>query len=202
MNKELELIRLKEANNFLSKSLVFLTEQDKTIVESIINSNTKLIDSFNQKELTIINPTKKELGSVSSILKKIVISYLTKKSNIVLFEKEFEYSERFNNCRCHETEKNCDECIEEYKEEDDFYRKINKLNKPYWDFVSKITELCSETKISQDLLNAKILLLRKHPKSYLRNKLEVETNEFIKIKMLEQFIEQNKEFVEANITTN
>lgn len=193
MTKELELIRLNEANNNLLKAIHFLNGDSKIIVENIINHNKRLIDEYNKKEITIINPTKTELGTIRSSLKIMATRYLVKHSNIKEYKQDFEFSERYENCKCN---MNCDLCKKESKESDLYYDKVYKLNKPYSDFLLKIKELCDKTKISKDLISAKILLMRKHQNYFSYNKLETETNEFIKIKMLEQFIEQNKQFVE------
>lgn len=189
MKKELEVIRLNEANKFLEKSLVFLHEEDRIVVEKIINSYKDSITEYHTKELTVINPTKTELGIVRSTLKKRVINYIAGISSIEYYGHR--YSDIFLEHICDGNDY-CSLCEEEYKKRESFYKKKN-------DLIVKIRELCDKTKLSEELVSSKILLHRKNTNYYSYNKLEQELNEFIKTKMLEQFIEQNKWFIEEII---
>ena len=199
MSKELELIRLSEANKLLLKSIVFLNGTDKHLIESIILSNKDLINEYNKSELTIINPTNAELGTISSSLKKIVLGYL----GIKFIEVNREFSDRYNSCDCYNTKGiECEECLKEVEEDDKRLIEQNKLNAPIYELKDKILKACNNTKLSTEIKNAKILLSRKNPNSYKYDSLELQTNEYLKTKMLEQFIEQNSELVQTIIKEN
>jgi len=62
-----------QAVKILRSSLCFLEGSDFYEVNEIVNGMQKEIDDFNKSELTIINPTNKELGSIRSALKKIIL---------------------------------------------------------------------------------------------------------------------------------
>lgn len=185
----------------MSKSLTFLSEEEKIIVENIINSNKTLIDRYNEKEQTIINPTNIELGNISRSLKRVAIDYLSKHSNIKKIKYDFKYTERYYDCECSLSDKWCSDCSKENKESDICEAKIKELEKPYKRLSLKVNELCNKTKISEDLISSKIFLMRKNDGHYSYNQLDEETNKALNKKILEQFIEQNKEFVEKTILT-
>lgn len=200
MEVELELIRLEEANKLLLKAIVFLHGKEKSIIQCIVDSNKSLINEYNKSELTIINPKRSELGIISSSLKKIVIGFYSEYINKLIIVKGngLSYSERYHNCKCG-SENLCEECVNENKEIEDFYDMKNELNKPYDLILDEIKERCNKTVLPKEIINAKILLMRKNPNYYQYNKLETETNEYLKIRMLEVFNEQNKDFINEKI---
>jgi len=157
MKTELELIRLTKANEYLNMAITLLHHNDVLIIKNIIKSNSDKINYHNKQKLDVINPTKKELGSVSSSLKKIVLGY---------------YS--------------------------DYINKIKALKKRR-ELIVTIHQFCNKTVLPQSVLNSKILLSRQQPNYYSYNNLEVEMNEYLKLKMLESFNEQNKDFIKTRI---
>ena len=157
MRTELELIRLTKANEYLTKALELLNKNDALLVGGIIKTNYDKINYHNKQELDVINPTNKELGSISSSLKKIVLGY---------------YS--------------------------DYINKIKALKKRR-ELIVTIHQFCNKTVLPQSVLNSKILLSRQQPNYYSYNNLEVEMNEYLKLKMLESFNEQNKDFIKTRI---
>jgi len=157
MKTEFELIRLTKANEYLNMAITLLHHNDVLIIKNIIKSNSDKINYHNKQKLDVINPTKKELGSVSSSLKKIVLGY---------------YS--------------------------DYINKIKALKKRR-ELIVTIHQFCNKTVLPQSVLNSKILLSRQQPNYYSYNNLEVEMNEYLKLKMLESFNEQNKDFIKTRI---
>lgn len=193
MKQELEIIRLKKANNFLEMSIPFLNESDLIFVKNIIKKNTEDINNYNNKNLKIINPTKKELGQIRASLKKIVFAFyinpIIKKHNF-----KFNFSEKYINHNPNLKNQGCwcDDCCNEYAKQEEAYELVYN---PIRILTSKINEACDNTIIPKNIIDAKILLSRKNPNYWTGNdKLDYELSEYLKIKMLESFNEQNKEF--------
>lgn len=193
MKQELEIIRLKKANNFLEMSIPFLNESDLIFVKNIIKKNTEDINNYNNKNLKIINPTKKELGQIRASLKKIVFAFyinpIIKKHNF-----KFNFSEKYINHNPNLKNQGCwcDDCCNEYDKQEEAYELVYN---PIRILTSKINEACDNTIIPKNIIDAKILLSRKNPNYWTGNdKLDYELSEYLKIKMLESFNEQNKEF--------
>lgn len=203
MDAELQVMRLLRANSFLELSLDLLHLKDADIVRDIIKSNCDKIAIYNKKELNVINPTKRELGGVSRSLKRVVHNaYLSPiKSKLGSAIGFFELSDRYYEHENVGVECNCELCIKEGKAEDDFYINKDKLIEPLNVLEKEIWDKCEKTILPKEILNAKILLIRNNPTSHLYNKIEAELNEFLKIKFLEAFNEQNEEFIKTRILT-
>jgi hypothetical protein len=74
MDLELNLIRANKAIEHLEKAKIFLNYNDNIDIQKIINNKRELIKHYNNQNLKVINPTKGELGSIRSSLKKIVFA--------------------------------------------------------------------------------------------------------------------------------
>jgi hypothetical protein len=205
MKTEFELIRLTKANEYLTKALELLNQNDALLVGGIIKTNYDKINYHNKQELDVINPTNKELGSISSSLKKIVVGVYLNPIKVKL-EKEigvFSFSDKYNNHYCeNDKECICANCVKEMEKEDIFYVNKSKLMNPFEILYTDVLEKCNKTQLPKEILNAKILLSRNNPNFYSYNKIETELNEYLKLKMLESFNEQNKDFIKTRILSH
>lgn len=186
----LSIFATNQALFYLSKAVSFMPYMDAEIVNDLIKTYKDKIDKHNLKSLSVINPTNRELGSVNSSLKKIVIGFFAEEPKI----KPFHYSDRYDNCNCVEQNEICLECEAENKEREKNRNENKEILKPYYDFCEKLKDACDKTKLSDEVVAAKILLIRKYGNSYRYDRLGIETNECLKKMMLEEFIKQNKEF--------
>lgn len=191
---KLNLIRLSKANECLKMAIVYLNNEHVELINNIIELYSKEINCFNNKQITVINPTKTELGLISSALKKIVRGYY---SNYFIPVPEFVYSDTYKehyklyeDCCC------CEHCDEQLDLSEKHYNKYDDKNR---ELEIELKNACSKTIIPEDIINAKILLRRRQPNSFQYNKLEVELNEYLNAKMLEAFINQNQDFIKNKI---
>ena len=69
---QIHLMRYKKLLPLLTESKLWLDSEDQKIVESIINKYSDRLENFNKKNLAIVNPTTKELGTVRANLKRII----------------------------------------------------------------------------------------------------------------------------------
>lgn len=147
---ELDVIRINMAVESLQKAVVYLNETDANVVREMIDTHIEVVNRYNRRNLTVINPTKKELGVVGSSLKKRVLSV------------------------------------------------YNDPAQKTW-----IKWLCDKTRLSKELVDAKILLARQHGSWYRMNKLEIELNEHLLQQMFMEFQTQNsKQLNKLNYETS
>ena len=193
MKTQLELIRHNKAIEYLTKSLDLLNHKDRVVIESIITNCKEQINFFNNENLEVINPTKAELGSIGSSLKKIVNGVFINPINKKLIF-TYKYTSQYEKHLEVDGGCECDECL---KEENAMYEAKYSYYKPIKDLQLEFTNACNKTVITKDIIDAKILLARKSPNYWLGyNKLDWELSEFIKLKMLESFQEQNKSLIQ------
>lgn len=196
MDTELELIRNNKAIEYLTKSLPLLYYKDRFIVENIITKCIEQINFFNNENLEVLNPSKAELSSIGSSLKKIVNGVFMnpiKKKFIFTYNYTSQY-EKHN-----EGEDSC-ECADCFKEESAMYLAKDIYYKPIEDLQLEFTNACNKTVIPKSIMDAKILLARKNPNYWMGyDKLDWELSEFIKLKMLESFQEQNQALIQKSI---
>ena len=191
---KLNSIRLSKANEYLKMAAVYLNDEHVELINNIIELYSEDIAYFNNKQLTVINPTKTELGLIRSALKKIVRGYY---SDYFITAPEFVYSDTYKeHYKLYEDCCYCEHCDEQLDLSEKHYSKYDDINR---ELEIEIKNACSNTIIPEDIINAKILLRRRQPNSFQYNKLEVELNEYLNAKMLEEFINQNQEFIKNKI---
>jgi hypothetical protein len=178
-----ELTRLTRAKEVLENSIKYLDESDKEIVSTIINKYNESINNHNFKTLTVLDPTKRELGVIKQGRDRSIMSRVFKELSI-FHKNKFDEARRIRS-------NYIDEQLElgvDWKDIDE-----DSIEYPWmaWEEYRDATILISEWETPQWYIDAKILLKRQTGGYYEYDDLAKETNEIIKNQLAEEFIEEN-----------
>jgi hypothetical protein len=146
--------------------------QDKDLVTEIMNKSQSKIDNYNQKNLTIIDATKTEIGLFNSMVKRIIegkyINPLVKSIIKPKDEDDFDYLcdleemqvikyEDYEDDFYYDFNLFCDSCRKEYNERlklcGEYKLKIETI-------ISEFKNACSNTVFTDNLKSRKISLTR------------------------------------------
>lgn len=178
-------------------------DDDREYIKSVIEKSQQKINDFNEKNLTVVDFFKKELGSWSSTVKKIIYAkYCNPIIDSIDFKDESENYEYM--CEKHKIYDDsfddwffdlkdlCESCKNEYYKREknyiDFYKKKQKI-------FNEFKNACEKTNFSEELKAKYILLNRKVEDIYKLKPLEKSIKEVIRIEILKTFQKQNQELI-------
>lgn len=186
-------IQYSKAIEYLEKAKEFVDIDNRTVISAIIKTHQEKINGIQNQTLCVINPTKTEIGTVNSVLKKIVKAFYLTPLEKVMKGKITAINPDLVNEELSDDE--YEKMLDEWWRQKELY-----VHSPYAKLNDKINKACNETKIPEYIVCAKILLLRKTNNNYFnRSEIDDEINEHLNILMLQEFNEQNKELI-TNLT--
>lgn len=158
-----------------------LSEEDYSIVNDIRVKSDNILNQYNNKELTVINPSNTEKGLFFSMVKKVIYGEFL--NPIIKKYTKYNYHYEFicDDCKIYDNDnkedwyfdddKLCVKCKKQYSE-----MEMNK--KEYYDTIDFIRKefhnKCNTLHFSQDFINKYILLNRKSPTSDYNNRSSLE----------------------------
>lgn len=187
----LDTIRMRDGIGFLKLSLCYLLPKERETVEDIITKYSELLAEQNKITRTVIDPTNKELGMTNSSLKKHVAGEYLNPLKSKYEYKEIEYCDGgcggvFNDDDGWSHTKECNDI------EEQAYQFNDNVRDKYQELSNIVMDACNKTTLTQDIIDAKILLSRR-TNWHQMGDLEKSLSETIKIEFLRQFNEQNKD---------
>lgn len=207
----MDIIDIEKHKLIVSKTkelLILLNGSDFDFVKLINEKSSRIINNYNNENLTIVDASKTELGIFNSNIKKMVYAnYLN--PYIKNIKPPVDYSEKFEEYACieHYVPYTYDDgSIELYYNVSKFCLKCkNEYEKrliPYENYIkqiSKITNIfsnaCDKTKFPKDLILKQILFRRKINNKYKLNSLEKALKETLQQQMLIHFENKNKKLI-------
>ena len=186
--------------------LQVILKEDKHTITEIMMKSQSIIENYNEQNLTIINPTKTELGLFSSMVKRVIEGHYANKAikaigitddprtydylcdkeemQISTYEHyEYEY---------YDYDLFCDSCRKEHdKREILWYENIKKKN----DIRDEFKNACNNTIFTDELRSRKISLSRSIIDKYYPTKLQQTLAKEIHKEVFEIFTKQNKELI-------
>tara|TARA_R110000782_G_scaffold255794_1_gene344674 strand:- start:20 stop:622 length:603 start_codon:yes stop_codon:yes gene_type:complete len=190
----LEIERIKKISIICKEMLILLNNDfDINFIKKIYDKNEIIINDFNKKNITTINPTLKEIGKFNSAVKSYARTYFKE----ILTKKYPDCPELCNKCLLEnniiesrekitgviEDSFFCDNC----KEED--YKYCKEFDEVHLNYDLKLNEIYSKVerlKIDKYWINAYILLSRKYYDIKFIDDLGKATKEIIKTEILKQ----------------
>ena len=177
-------------------------KRDIEYIKSIIQISQDVIDIYNKKNLTIVDPTKRELGLFSSKVKAVVLGRYFNP-----LEREMIASRPYRD----EYEYLCDECekkteYDEYYDESKFCEtckyELNKRSKEISEsykqrdkIKAEFSEACDKIVFSDDLMSKSILLSRNITDHSKLNPLQIAIRDVIHNEIIKAFQEQNQKLI-------
>ena len=180
----LDSIRLTKCVDYLEKIMLLIEDEDRNSLQEMINRYTRCINTLNRTNLSVINPTKSESGRILATLKRITTHHhLSSVLDKIMKDLPREPTQ---------------DSEDTYEIWLTWWNERRRRLDIYDVWVDEIKELCDKTTISKTTKSAKILLGRRC-NHYNRSPLEKELNENIKLLMLQDFNNQNQEFITKTI---
>lgn len=184
MNK-LEAIRISKAINGLQNVRIYLNKIDAKKIDSMILDYESLLKIYQKKNLIITNVTNRELGSIRGSLKRKTIPIMVK-----MFKEIYDNKPNY-------------EHIDNWDDNDVLYDNYCKWIDVENEWNNKFKRICDSTIIPDELINAKVLLLREQSETpYLfkkdseiasKLKLQEQIKNTLSAEILNIFLEQKKE---------
>lgn len=179
--------------------------EDKDVIIEIMNKSLLEIENYNQENLTILNPTKTEIGLFNSMLKRIVDGkYIIPSTKLItkpesnnedyLCDKEELQKEEYDGkvIEYYDYKLFCNDCKRESDKRDDlisdYYEKIKKIKLDF-------NNACNSTIIPNELLLRKISLGRSIIDKYYPTQIQKVLNKEIHKELMSIFEEQNKDLL-------
>ena len=188
-------IQYSKAIEYLEKAIEFCDTDQRKILSAIIKVHQDAINNIKLQSLVVINPTKTEVGAVGSTLKKIVKAfYLNPIEKTLKTKLTAQAPDEFEG----------ELSDEEYEKMLEIWRDEREklLHSPYNVLRHEINIRCNETKLPDFIISSKILIYRKTNSNYFnRTDLDEQANEHLNLLMLQEFNNQNEQFIKT-IKTN
>jgi hypothetical protein len=187
---------IKNSKNLIS--VVF--DNDKSILTDIIIRSEKALEEVNNTELTIVDPTKTEIGRFSKVIKSIINTRFVKP---LLRDDSSDYLYDFI-CNEHyifdinsresfyEAESLCCSCRKKIIDSD---IETDRLYEEEWNMKNEFKKACNKLLLEKDLCLKHILLSRKFGVYPDANPLAKSIKDTIKNEIIKAFQEQNEELI-------
>jgi len=172
---ELDLVRYKKAIPLL-KELDRLLLKEYDLFGQIITEYSDKINSHNINNLTVVNPTKGELGRVRTAFKKRILSHVAGVQSFRQLDNKPYWEDHDYSARWEQWNDKNEEAYTKHR-----------------DIVALWYNAIENTVFSEEAISAKIILMRK--RYWQRSPLLVELNETILTTACQEFCNQNKDFI-------
>lgn len=185
-------IQYSKAIQYLELAKKFCDRDQQTVISAIIKVHQDVLNKMQLQSLVVINPTKTELGTVRSTFKKVVSAYyFTPIEKIV----SATFTAKQPPEELYETD------YDEWEKLEDVYDENKKIHYSKIEGLRNVLAKKVEATILPDfIISSKILLQRKTGNnSFSRNDVEEELNEHLNLLMLQEFQNQNKQFIKTNL---
>lgn len=185
---KLKAIRLAKANEILEKSLLYLDGKDKELVSNVITSNNQMVDKYNVKTLSVINPTKLEVNTIRAAIRRSL--YLKHGSRLVkelqaihdeLAHKRWDIEEKeFSNIDKYYGE------LDKWDKENDSQLKV--LSSRTIKCQLAFEKIINNFKVSDEIITGKVLLKRQALDYTNLTKIENELNQHLLLQAETDFL--------------
>lgn len=184
-----------------NKLLEVCLDSEKETIETIRDNAKYKLDEYNNKKITVVNPTNREIGrwkaSVRALIKNRFLKQIedrkvyTKEEYDFICESHRIYDESKHDVWFYDYENACDSCRSRIDE-------IENSWKAHYDLVNKAKDefyKAIDNTILEDKLMERFVLVGRKIKRSDNNPLEKPIRESIHTQFLKEFQEQNKELI-------